>query len=248
MSDTPAPAAEPSRNGQGGEPRMVMLLPCAGSGSRAGAGAPKQYRLLAGRPLVEHTLAACLALPRLALVAVVVAPDDAQPWPDEPRLRVLAVGGATRADSVCNGLTALLDAGVLQAQDWLLVHDAARCLIEPAQIEALMDACLAQGEGGLLALPVPDTLKRARGERVLDTVDRRDLWLAQTPQMFRAGDLQRALQAAARSGFQGVTDEASAVEALGQRPLLVRGSPLNVKITYPEDFALAETVLRSRQP
>jgi 2-C-methyl-D-erythritol 4-phosphate cytidylyltransferase len=146
---------------------------------------------------------------------------------------------------VCNGLDHLLASGAAP-QDWVLVHDAARCLLTPALVDALIDACLPDAVGGLLALPLPDTLKRAQDGRVAATVERADKWLAQTPQMFRIGALRAALAPHAASGFAGITDEASAMEAAGQRPLLVRGSAQNVKITYPEDFALAQAVLQAR--
>ena len=154
-------------------------------------------------------------------------------------------GGATRAESVFNGLGHLLATGA-QAHDWVLVHDAARCLITPAQIEALIDACTPDAVGGLLALPLPDTLKAERDGRVAATIDRAGKWLAQTPQMFRIGPLHAAYAAHAASGFVGITDEASAMESAGHAPRLVRGSAQNFKVTYPEDFALAEAVLRSR--
>lgn len=128
------------------------------------------------------------------------------------------------------------------AHDWVLVHDAARCLVTPAQINALIDACQGDAVGGLLALKLPDTLKREQGGRVAATVDRSDKWLAQTPQMFRLGDLQTALHAAG----EAVTDEASAMEFMGQAPLLVEGSAQNFKVTYPQDFALAQAVLAAR--
>jgi 2-C-methyl-D-erythritol 4-phosphate cytidylyltransferase len=155
-------------------------------------------------------------------------------------------GGATRAESVFNGLAALQALGAA-VHDWVLVHDAARCLVTPAQVDALIDACLPDAVGGLLALPLADTLKCADAAgRVAATLDRTGKWLAQTPQMFRLGALQAALAAHADTGFAGITDEASAMEAAGHRPLLVRGSAQNFKVTYPEDFALAEAVLQSR--
>ena len=124
----------------------------------------------------------------------------------------------------------------------MLVHDAARCLITPEQINALIDACVNDAVGGLLALKLPDTLKREVNGRVAETVERGDKWLAQTPQMFRIADLQAALQAAG----DAVTDEASALEFVGKAPLLVEGSAQNFKVTYPQDFALAQAVLLSR--
>jgi 2-C-methyl-D-erythritol 4-phosphate cytidylyltransferase len=227
-----------------GAPRCHALLPCAGTGSRAGTDIPKQYQPIAGQPMVMHTLDALRAVTRLSGCVVVVAPDDGF-WTTAPVGTTLArCGGATRAESVFNGLQALRDQGA-EAHDWVLVHDAARCLVTPAQVNALIDACADDAVGGLLALPLPDTLKSEAGGRVAATVERSDKWLAQTPQMFRLGALQAALAATA-PGFAGVTDEASAMEMAGHRPLLVRGSAQNFKVTYPEDFALAEAVLRSR--
>lgn len=226
-------------------PRCHALVPCAGSGSRAGTAQPKQYQPLAGRPLVQHTLAALGAVARIDRLLVVVAPGDDTLRQPGARWQLADCGGATRAESVWNGLDHLLASGAAP-QDWVLVHDAARCLLTPALVDALIDACLPDAVGGLLALPLPDTLKRAQDGRVAATVERADKWLAQTPQMFRIGALRAALAPHAASGFAGITDEASAMEAAGQRPLLVRGSAQNVKITYPEDFALAQAVLQAR--
>jgi len=226
-------------------PRCHALVPCAGSGSRAGTAQPKQYQPLAGRPLVQHTLAALGAVARIDRLLVVVAPGDDTLRQPGARWQLADCGGATRAESVCNGLDHLLASGAAP-RDWVLVHDAARCLLTPALVDALIDACLPDAVGGLLALPLPDTLKRAQDGRVAATVERADKWLAQTPQMFRIGALRAALAPHAASGFAGITDEASAMEAAGQRPLLVRGSALNIKVTWPEDFALAEALLASR--
>jgi 2-C-methyl-D-erythritol 4-phosphate cytidylyltransferase len=236
-----APATSPHT----AAPRCHALLPCAGSGSRAGTTLPKQYEAVAGQPMVLHTLAALRAVPRIGSCLVVVAPGDAfwsEPWPG---VRVVPCGGDSRAASVFQGLQWLLDQGT-PVDDWVLVHDAARCLVTPAQVDALIDACWDDPVGGLLALPLPDTLKTGRNDRVAATVDRSDKWLAQTPQMFRLGALHAALAARATSGFAGVTDEASAMEMAGHQPLLVRGSAQNFKVTYPEDFALAQAILSSR--
>ncbi|MBA4261592.1 MAG: 2-C-methyl-D-erythritol 4-phosphate cytidylyltransferase [Comamonadaceae bacterium] len=226
-------------------PRCHALLPCAGTGSRAGTVAPKQYEPVAGLPMVLHTLAAFQAVERIDTCLIVLAPGDRFLSLDEPRIRLARCGGDTRAASVFNGLQALQDAGA-SAQDWVLVHDAARCLVTAAQINALIDACWNDAVGGLLALKLPDTLKTEAAGRVAATVDRSDKWLAQTPQMFRIGALQAALAARAASGFVGITDEASAIELAGHAPLLVPGSAQNFKVTYPEDFALAEAILKSR--
>ncbi len=232
------------------QPRFFALIPCAGQGSRAGAvpsGLAKQYRSVAGQPMVMHTLAAFGAVARLACTLVVVAPGDDFLAPTQAlAFDVAACGGASRAASVRNGLDALLNAGAA-ADDWVLVHDAARCLVTPAQINALIDACQHDEVGGLLAHKLPDTLKcegvLGQQGRVAATLERGDKWLAQTPQMFRIGLLTRALDAAGSA----VTDESSAVEALGLAPRLVPGSAQNFKVTYPEDFALAEAVLLSRR-
>lgn len=221
--------------------RFWGLIPCAGSGARAGADGPKQYRLLAGRPMVMHTLAAFAAVSRITRLVVVVAPGDEFFASCAVPCLVEACGGASRAASVLNGLKFLLHQGAAR-NDWVLVHDAARCLVTPRQIEALIDACSADPVGGLLAHKLPDTLKREVDGRVAQTLDRSDKWLAQTPQMFRLGALMDAMAQSA----DPVTDEASAMEAIGLRPLLVPGSAQNFKVTYPEDFALAEAVLMAR--
>jgi 2-C-methyl-D-erythritol 4-phosphate cytidylyltransferase len=191
--------------------------------------------------MVLHTLAAFAAVPRLTQTVVVVAPEDKFFTTVDASVSIAACGGPTRATSVFNGLESLLIKGAV-AQDWALVHDAARCLVTPAQINALIDACEDDEVGGLLAHKLPDTLKQEVAGRVGQTLDRSDKWLAQTPQMFRIGTLMTAL---AQAGDQ-VTDESSAMEALGLKPKLVPGSAQNFKVTYPEDFALAEAVLTAR--
>lgn len=225
-------------------PRCWVLIPCAGSGSRAGSAGPKQYQPLAGQPLVAHTLAAFAATPGLAGVLVVVASGDntLEQAGLAEGCHVADCGGASRAESVLNGLGVLSTLGAV-ADDWVLVHDAARCLITPAQVRALIEACWNDPVGGLLAQPLADTLKSGAAGRVAATLDRQDKWLAQTPQMFRLGLLQQALGA---SGL-AVTDEAAAVEALGFSPLLVPAAGVNFKVTYPDDFALAAAVLQARQ-
>ena len=226
--------------------RFFALIPCAGQGSRAGpspGGLSKQYQAIAGQAMVLHTLAAFRAVERLSGALAVVAPGDIF-FDQLPGLSfdVAACGGASRAESVRNGLAALLASGA-HSDDWVLVHDAARCLITPAQINRLIDACEHDAVGGLLAHKLPDTLKSEAGGRVSGTIDRSDKWLAQTPQMFRIGTLTQALAVAGAS----VTDESGAMEAMGLAPKLVAGSAQNFKVTYPEDFALAESILLSRQ-
>ena len=230
------------------------LLPCAGTGSRAVAaeahasapGVPKQYHLVAGQPMVLHTLAAFAGVTRLRGTLVAVAPGDH--FLDgyaNPSFFTVECGGPTRADTVLGGLRVLLERGAREL-DWVLVHDAARCLVTPEQINALIDSCAHDGVGGLLAHKLADTLKTATagpgGIRVASTVYRADKWLAQTPQMFRIGPLRKALEHVGPT----VTDESSAMEAMGLHPRLVPGSALNFKVTYPEDFALAQAVLAQR--
>lgn len=244
--------------------RIWAVVPCGGSGSRAGAGVPKQYRGVAGLAVVAHTLQALAQVPVVGGLVLAVSPGDA--WHGGPLdgvpagglgalpavrarspdwLRVLPVAGATRAHTVYNGLQSWRGWGA-DDRDWILVHDAARCLTTPQQMAALIDACRVDPVGGLLAFKLPDTLKQGVNNRASATVPREDKWLAQTPQMFRLGELLFAMEAARRSDFAHITDEASAMEIQGQMPLLVPGSATNFKLTYPEDFALAQAVIRSR--
>ena len=231
-------------------PRCFALVPCAGVGERAGAGGPKQYAMVAGRTVVAHTLAALAAVPRVVATLVVLAPGDeaferhierSMPGAASDSLWLAHCGGATRAATVAAGLAELRRRGVAD-DDWVLVHDAARCLVQPEWVERLIDACFDDAVGGLLALPVADTLKRSANERVECTLERHETWAAQTPQMFRLGLLARALHEAG----EGVTDEASAVEQLGLQPRLVRGELENFKLTWPGDFALAQRLLETR--
>lgn len=224
--------------------RYVALIPAAGSGSRMGAATPKQYAPLAGRPLIEHAVRALCAHPRIDQVFVVLAPGDAQfagcDWRGcEAKLIALYCGGETRAASVFNGLLAANDG--IDGNDWVLVHDAARPCLGAQDIDRLIAEVGDSPVGGLLAVPVADTLKRANTEReAVQTEGRDHLWRAQTPQMFRYRVLIEALR---RADISAVTDESSAVEQTGARPRLVRGSATNFKVTYPEDLALAEIIL-----
>ena len=235
---TPHLAAEP--------PRCYALVPCAGVGERAGPGGPKQYRALAGRSVAAHTLEALAGVARLAATLVVLAPEDDAferhvPGFAGPRAWVERCGGATRAATVAAGLERLAARGV-RPDDWVLVHDAARCLLRAEWVERLIDACRDDPVGGLLALPLADTLKQERDGRAAATVDRAGKWAAQTPQMFRLGLLADALR---RHGATA-TDEASAIEAAGHAPKLVRGEAENLKLTWPADFALAARLLATR--
>lgn len=228
------------------------LVPCAGSGSRAGTAQPKQYQTIAGDAMVMHTLKALAKVPLLSRGWVVLSPDDAYVWPQDAwpsHFSRLKCGGASRAESVFHGLSAMRQAGVPD-HDWVLVHDAARCLITPEAVTQLIEACRHDPVGGLLALPLPDTLKLQKqdgqGARVFQTVPREDKWLAQTPQMFRLGALHAALASVAHLGFEGITDESSAMERQGLAPRLVPGSAQNLKVTYSADFAFAEAVLKGQ--
>lgn len=224
--------------------RHFALVPAAGIGSRFAASTPKQYLPVAGASLLWYAVASLLAHPAIGRVAVVLHPQDRlfeeQPWAEMgERIAALRCGGATRAESVRNGLSALGDD--LDDDDWVLVHDAARPCLTAELLQRLIDTLDGDSVGGLLAVPVADTLKRGDAdERVVRTEPRAGLWRAQTPQMFRYGLLVRALDSA---DLASVTDEASAVEALGLSPRLVLGSERNLKVTYPEDLALAEVML-----
>lgn len=225
---------------------IYALIPCAGTGLRAGSADPKQYRVVAGLPLVIHTLRAFNAVSRIKQGLIVVAPDDkvmldlVQKY-GVTQFQVAEVGGKQRSDSVLAGLSSLLANGA-QPDDWVLVHDAARCLITPQQIDGLIDAISQDSVGGLLAQPLADTLKSADQNRVATTVSRVDKWLAQTPQMFRIGPLKIAIEQAGSS----VTDESSAMEWMGVQPLLVACEGHNFKVTYAHDFALAEAIFYMR--
>lgn len=224
--------------------RRIALVPAAGCGTRFGAASPKQYLQLLGRPLMWHTLSTLCAVEAIDEVAVVISPSDE--WFDcyewaLPKLSVHRVGGASRALSVRQGIEAIAPSG----DDWVLVHDAARCCLSVAMVERLLAEVGEDGVGGLLALPVPDTVKRAdSGHRVAMTLPRQGMWLAQTPQMFRAADLARAL---AGDLDDSVTDEASAIEMLGLKPLLIEGDASNFKVTWPRDLPLARAILEARK-
>lgn len=228
--------------------RYWAVVPAAGTSRRMGAsGPPKQYFSVAGRAVIEWALAPFLEDAACERVAVVLAADDER-WhqlslASHPKVQT-AVGGAARIDSVRAGL-ALLEPQ-MQHSDWVLVHDAARPCLSAADLRRLLSELWDDETGGLLAVPLVDTLKRADAqERVLDTVPRNSLWRALTPQMFRFGSLDRALRASAQ-GDLTATDEAQAIEALGLRPRLVAGDPDNLKITVPGDLERAERVLRRR--
>ena len=228
-------------------PRYFALIPAAGGGTRMGSDTPKQYAPLAGKALLQHAVDALCMHPRIERVSVVLAPGDQRfascDWSAcGDKLSALFCGGETRAASVFNGLLAANDA--IDGIDWVLVHDAARPCLRTADINRLITAVGDSDVGGLLAVPVADTLKRANAEgEAVRTEAREHLWQAQTPQMFRYRVLIEALR---RADIAAVTDEASAVEQTGAKPKLVPGSATNLKVTYPEDLTLAELILRNR--
>lgn len=235
LGDTPRPG-----------PRLWGVLPAAGRGRRFGGGRPKQYRTLAdGCSLLEASVRALLAESRIDGVMVALSPDDnawsSLPVADEPRVATCE-GGAERADSVRLGLRALLENGA-GGDDWVLVHDAARPGLDARRLARLVDHCIEQGQGGILALPVRDTLKRDDGAgHVRETLARDGLWQAQTPQMFPLGALLEALEAADHEGWLP-TDEAAAMERAGHRVTLIEGSLANLKITAPDDLDVVNALL-----
>jgi 2-C-methyl-D-erythritol 4-phosphate cytidylyltransferase/2-C-methyl-D-erythritol 2,4-cyclodiphosphate synthase len=229
--------------------RVWAIVPAAGRGARftasAPGSAPKQYAPLLGATVLEWSLRALLAEPRVHAVVVALAADDAD-WPSvaaklqSPKLKT-TIGGANRQDSVANGLDALAE--LAAADDWILVHDAARPCLNAADLSALLDAVdTATAAGAVLAAPIVDTVKRESGDQVA-TVDRRGLWRALTPQVFAFAELRHALKDAKLAGIE-VTDEAQALERMGLKPTLVQGSPFNVKITRVPDLATAAKILK----
>ncbi len=227
-----------------GLPRCWGVVPAAGRGLRMGGEVPKQYLLLRGRSVLDHAIAALLGHAAVRAVVVAVAPDAAR-WhtsmhSGDPRVRWVE-GGAERCHSVLNALDALT--GEAADDDWILVHDAARPCLRAEDLARLVTALSDHPVGGLLGVPVKDTMKRCAADgTVTDTVERAGLWHAYTPQMFRYAALRAALQAALAAGVL-VTDESGAVERAGLAPRLVEGSPDNIKVTRPEDLPLAAFLL-----
>jgi 2-C-methyl-D-erythritol 4-phosphate cytidylyltransferase len=228
---------------------IYALIPAAGTGTRLSGKAPKQYLMLLGRPMLWHAVRA-VCVPQVESVFVVLAPGDSafetHDWSAfAGKLEPLYCGGETRRDSVYNGLVAAM--AVVEADDWMLVHDAARPCLPRKDLDALMRETQNDELGGILALPIAETVKKAAkdesgAQRVSATEDRSLLWLAQTPQMFRAGLLIQAL----RRARGATTDEAAAVEQMGLKPRLIPGSRENLKVTWPEDLAIAESILKGR--
>ncbi len=222
--------------------RHYALLPAAGVGARMGASHPKQYLDIHGRPMIWHAIRAFERHPAITGIYVVLSAEDGwwtdYDWSAFTRLTVLRCGGASRAESVANGLREM--ARELAAEDWVLVHDAARPCLSRALLDRLLAEVATDAVGGILAAPVADTLKReGEGRRIRETVPRERLWGAQTPQMFRHGLLLQALEQAGNA----VTDEASALEYMGLSPRLVESDLTNLKVTWPRDLEVATWLL-----
>lgn len=231
--------------------KIVALVPAAGTGTRLGDALPKQYLDTNGHPLIYHALAALKQVSRVSRIVVVLSPEDRH-WQTlmadsasgadlDGRVGTLSAGGATRGESVANGLAAL--GNELNNDDWVMVHDAARPCIRTELIEQFIDELESDPVGGLLALPLADTIKLAdEGLRVQKTLPREAIWRAQTPQMFRYGILLKALRQMPQA-----TDEAQAIEALGLQPRLVMGDSANLKVTYAPDLKLARMLLKEQE-
>jgi 2-C-methyl-D-erythritol 4-phosphate cytidylyltransferase len=222
-----------------------VLIPAAGNGSRMATTVPKQYLTIRHQPLIAHALRLFSESTLIDTVYVVLAEQDAhwrhymQAYPLHQKVKLLNCGGETRAQTVLNGLHAM--ASKTKAEDWVLVHDAARPGLSHALLNDLISTLKDDAVGGLLALPLADTLKRADADhRVADTIPRNELWQAQTPQMFRYAMLKEALSQITESP----TDEAQAIESLGFSPKLVTGSLINMKVTYPQDLAIISALMQ----
>lgn len=232
--------------------KIYLVIPCAGLGSRAGGDKAKQYQEIHGLPMIMHTLGALLELKEIAHCLLVVSPMDQEMdhllekhnaySKSFGRLSVEKIGGETRAQSVLAGLKAIKRLGA-QARDWVLVHDAARCLVQSQWVQLLIDECRHDEVGGILAWPLSDTLKQSQGDRIEQTLERQNKWMAQTPQMFKLDVLIQAIE----SGSSLMTDESSAMEAQGFAPKLVKASALNIKVTYADDFLLAKALLAANE-
>jgi 2-C-methyl-D-erythritol 4-phosphate cytidylyltransferase len=223
--------------------QVHVLIPAAGRGKRYGGDMLKQYLPVCGKPVLAHSIMAFQFHPMISSITVILADDDQ--W-FEPALGRMAasvntvIGGETRAHSVRNGLKYIADH--YSVTDWVLVHDAARPCLSSARLEKFLEQGLESRDGAILAMPLGDTLKRAgESHEIIETVDRTGLWAAQTPQLFRAGVLAAAIDAALEAGC-ALTDESSAMEFVGIKPLLVMGSAANIKITHSSDLAIAEAL------
>jgi len=226
--------------------KIVVLVPAAGTGTRFGDAVPKQYLDISGHPLIFHTLLALTKVSRIDDITVVLSPDDNH-WQNYQadwtllgsKVSTARVGGNSRSLTVVNGLDAIASRIALGADDWVMVHDAARPCIRPELVEQFIDELESDSVGGLLALPLNDTIKFDDGNlRVEKTVSRERLWRAQTPQMFRSQLLSKAL-----TMCPDATDEAQAIETMGHQPKLVMGDSANLKVTYAPDLKLARMLL-----
>jgi len=230
--------------------KFFAFIPAAGSGSRMGNKLPKQYLSLAGRPMIYHAVRTLCFSSEITSVFVVLDSEDSEwlkyDWSEfSSKLIVFNCGGETRAMSILNGLKTASEASFIGDDDWVLVHDAARPCLSEELLKKLLNELADDAVGGLLAVPLSDTLKRSgANDRVKKTESRKDLWQAQTPQMFRYKLLMDAL---CKPDSITMTDDASAVEALGLYPKLVLGDVRNIKITYPQDLTLAELILQAQQ-
>lgn len=230
--------------------KFFALIPAAGSGSRMENKLPKQYLSLAGRPMIYHAVRTLCLSSEITSVFVVLDSEDSEwlkyDWSEfSSKLIVFNCGGETRAMSILNGLKTASEASFIGDDDWVLVHDAARPCLSEELLRKLLNELADDAVGGLLAVPLSDTLKRSgANDRVKKTESRKDLWQAQTPQMFRYKLLMDAL---CKPDSITMTDDASAVEALGLYPKLVLGDVRNIKITYPQDLTLAELILQAQQ-
>lgn len=223
--------------------KNIALIPAAGIGARFGTDKPKQYVEIGGKTVLEHTVCIFQNHPSIDMTVVIVSPEDVLADGFQTAfagVEVWKIGGRTRAETVRNGVEKLLETGLASADDNILVHDAARCCLPSEALTRLIEQAGNAAEGGILAIPVADTLKRAEGGQISATVERTSLWQAQTPQLFQAGLLHRALAAA---NLEGITDEASAVEKLGVRPLLIQGDVRNLKLTQPQDAYIVRLLL-----
>lgn len=224
--------------------RCWAIIPAAGIGRRIGSETPKQYLQINGKPILQYSIDLFLQHHLIDGVVIVLAENDTL-WKglqiNESKNLITTIGGAERFHSVLNGLIAL--EGRLDTDDWVLVHDAARPCLDISDIDKLINSTVTHPTGGILAMPVRDTMKRAGEDNlIIETVDRNQLWHALTPQMFRFKKLRQAIEDAIENNIP-ITDEAQAIEQIGQRPILVEGSARNIKVTRPEDLALASFYL-----
>lgn len=227
---------------------LFAIVPAAGVGSRMGADMPKQYLPLVDQTVIEHTLSKLLQVSAVQKIIVCLAAEDQifHSLPCAKSERIITVeGGVTRGESVCNGLHWLVANGFEHA--WALVHDAARPCVNPKRIEQLVHECAVQNTGGILAIPMANTLRRVDDQKFgkTETVSRENMWAAHTPQLFRVNELLNGLAIASASATS-ITDEASAIEAAGGGVLIIEDESCNIKVTRPEDMLLASVILNAQ--